>query len=132
MTNILKDKVVLLVEDERPLINAIKTKLEDNGVEVATAVTVDQALNYVQELEKIDYIWLDHYLLGEKNGLDFLVEIKQDEKHKNIPVFVVSNTGGHEKKITYMKLGASEYYIKSNSKLSDIIDDIKDRLSEDK
>ena len=44
------DKSILVIEDERPLADAIKAKLEQNGFAVTTARTVEQALNYLEEL----------------------------------------------------------------------------------
>ncbi|HPS21202.1 MAG TPA: hypothetical protein PLO44_00095 [Candidatus Paceibacterota bacterium] len=58
--------VILVVEDEMPLLQAIKIKLEKNNFDVVTARTIEQAINYVQDLDRIDGVWLDHYLLGKK------------------------------------------------------------------
>lgn len=120
---------ILLIEDERPLINAIKEKLERSGFDVVTATKIDQAIEYVQENDfKISAVWLDHYLLGDKNGLDFMATVKNDLQSKKIPIYVVTNTGGEEKKETYLKFGATKYYIKSDHRLNEIIDDIKSNL----
>lgn len=95
MSNVIKYLPILVVEDERPLLNAIKEKLERAGFDVITATKVDQAIGYVKDNDfKISAIWLDHYLLGDKNGLDFISELKDDLRLKNIPVYVVTNTGG--------------------------------------
>lgn len=72
-------KTILVIEDERPLVLAIETKLEKNGFFVITARTVEQGLNYLDDVSKIDVIWLDHYLLGEKTGLDFVVKLKSED-----------------------------------------------------
>jgi DNA-binding response OmpR family regulator len=57
------NKTILIVEDERPLANAIKIKLELNGFETVTARSVAQALDYLENINEINAIWLDHYLL---------------------------------------------------------------------
>ena len=62
-------KVVLIVEDELPLLNAIKTKLEAEGFDTVSARTADEAYNFLKDI-KVDLIWLDHYLLGVQNGLN--------------------------------------------------------------
>lgn len=121
-------KNILVVEDEKPLLEAIRIKLEKNGFSVVTARTADQAYNFLEEIEKIDVIWLDHYLLGEKNGLDIVVEVKSNKKYKKIPIFVVSNTAGADKIKSYISLGIHKYYTKSNCRLDKIIEDIKDCL----
>jgi len=131
MTN--QKKVILVLEDERPLLEAIKIKLEKNGFEVVTARTVEQAKQYTFDLVHIDAIWLDHYLMGKEDGLDFIAWCKEDEnaKCKKIPIFVVSNTASSDKVATYMSLGAKKYFIKSNHKLDEIIKEIMGSLLEE-
>jgi DNA-binding response OmpR family regulator len=119
---------ILLVEDERPLQEVIRTKLEKNDFEVVTARGVKQALGYIVDSVKIDAVWLDHYLLGKETGLDFIAKIKSDKKYKNIPIFVVSNTGTHKKRHTYLELGAVNYYVKSDYRLDSIVENIKQYL----
>ncbi len=123
------DKTILVIEDERPLLEAIKTKLEKNGFAVTTARTVEQALNYLEDLERIDVIWLDHYLLGKEDGLDFVAKIKsQNGKWKHIPIFVVSNTASADKVQSYIQLGISKYFVKAEHRLDGIISEIKSFL----
>ncbi len=123
-----EDKIVLLIEDEAPLLKAIKTKLEKHEFEVVTARKVKQALNLLEDLERVDVIWLDHYLLGREDGLDFLVALKENKVWKNIPVFVVSNTASPSRIRAYLQLGIEKYYTKSDYRLEDIICDIKKTL----
>lgn len=121
----LESKNILVVEDEKPLLEAIKQKLELDNFSVVTARSVWQAINYLQDIKKIDVIWLDHYLLGKENGLDFVAKIKEDDsKWKNIPIVVVSNTATPEKIKTYLRLGINKYYTKADYRLDQIIEDI--------
>lgn len=124
------DKIILVVEDEKPLAVAVSAKLNKKGFQVVTARAVEQAKNYVTDLERIDAIWLDHYLLGKEDGLDFVAWCKGEEnkKFKNIPIFVVSNTASPDKVSSYLSLGVKDYYIKANYKLEKIIEDIGERL----
>jgi len=122
-------KTILVVEDEQALINAIKNKLEISGFNVVTARSVERAVDYLSNVNKIDLVWLDHYLLGKENGLD-LVSLMKDvkSKWKKIPIFVVSNTATPEKVNSYLRFGVDKYYTKSDYKLEDIIKDISNVL----
>ena len=121
-----KEITILVIEDERPLSEAIKMKLENNGFTVITARTVEQALNYLEDIENIKAIWLDHYLLGKEDGLDLVSKIKQDgAKWKKLPIFVVSNTATPDKIQSYIRLGISKYYVKAEHRLDGIINEIK-------
>jgi CheY-like chemotaxis protein len=122
---------ILVIEDELPLQDAIRIKLENNGLKVVTARSVKQALSYIDELVAIDIIWLDHYLLGQENGLEFVASLKKDKsKYRNIPIFVVSNSVGHDKITSYIRLGVNKYYTKTDFSLAEIVNDIKEYVTE--
>ncbi|MFA6417317.1 MAG: response regulator [Patescibacteria group bacterium] len=122
------EKTILVIEDERPLLEAIRTKLEKNNFSVVTARTAEQAYGLLEDLKKIDIIWLDHYLLGKENGLDIVTKLKGHEKYRKIPIFIVSNTASADKVKSYINLGINKYYTKSNYRLDQIIGDIRDCL----
>ena len=129
--NLKPDRIILVIEDEVPLQNAIRMKLEKNHFSVLTARSVDQALKHLEDVPGVEVIWLDHYLLGKESGLNFLDKLKSNvAKWKNIPVFVVSNTASEDKVQSYLRLGAEKYYTKSDYRLDAIIKDIKKFLEE--
>lgn len=143
-------KTILVIEDERSLLDVVHSRLQKRGFEVMTARSVDevfnagieasgmgiiaaqsiqQALDYLEDLEKIEAIWLDHNLLGKENGFDLVKKIKANGgRWKKIPIFVVSNTEASKTIKTYVDLGINKYYVKSNHKLDDIIGDIHKHL----
>jgi CheY-like chemotaxis protein len=117
-------KVILVVEDEKTLQYIIQTKLEESGIEVVTARSVAQAEKLLSEHKTVDAIWLDHYLVGNDNGLDLVARLKSDKKRKHIPIFVVSNSASEDKICSYIKLGIERYYAKMDYKLADIVQDV--------
>jgi CheY-like chemotaxis protein len=145
-----KEKTILVIEDERPLLEAINTKLEKNGFSVLSARSVEQAfggklvkddlgvvtvhniyqaLMYLETLEQVNAIWLDHQLLGKEDGLYFVKKIKANGgRWKSIPIFVVSNAASPKTVQAYIKSGVSKYYVKSDHRLDEIIADIKSFL----
>lgn len=145
-----KKRTILVIEDERPLLEIINAKLEKSGFGVIAARSVEQAFNaklekknlgavtvrsikqaldYLESLERIDAIWLDHSLLGKEDGLDFVKKFKANGGRWNkIPVFVVSNTENRKTVQDYINSGVSKYYVKSNHRLDEIIKDIKSFL----
>ena len=130
MSERMNEKVILVVEDETPLANAIKIKLEENCCKVVTARDSKQAISYLEELDHVDAIWLDHYLMGEETGYDILVSVKSEgSKWKNIPVFLVTNTAAEDKVHEYLELGVNKYFVKSGASLSDIIEEIKKAIA---
>ena len=144
-------KTILVIEDERPLLEIVNEKLIEKGFGVITARSVDQvfnamldknglgviaatnikqALDYLEKLEQVDAIWLDHNLIGKENGIDFVRKFKANGGRWNeIPIFVISNTESSSTIESYVNLGVSKYYVKSNHKLDEIIKDINNSLS---
>lgn len=125
-----KKILVLVVEDEEILLSLIEKKLERENFEVVGARTAEDAIKILEGQKNINIIWLDHYLLGDKTGLDFVAKIKKHKEWKNIPIFVVSNTAGPDKRQIYIKLGITKYYIKADYHLDQIIDDVKKALKQ--
>ncbi|CAN5195345.1 hypothetical protein BH09PAT2_BH09PAT2_10320 [soil metagenome] len=121
-------KTVLIIEDERPLLEAVKMKLVTSGFDVVTARSAVEGLNFMKDGVAIDVVWLDHYLLGQETGLDFVEKMKNHDTWKQIPIYVVSNTASPDKVQTYLQLGVNQFYTKADSRLDQIIGDIKKTL----
>lgn len=124
-----RPKRILVIEDETPLLEAINLKLKHSGYEVLQARTAEEGLSYLNSINPIDLIWLDHYLLGKEDGIDIVTTIRARESLKNIPIFVVSNTASPEKVEAYKQLGVSRYYTKSDHRLEEIVSDIEAYLT---
>lgn len=122
----LKDHTILIVEDERPLSSIIQSKFEKINFNTLTARSVEQALGYLNEGVEIDVIWLDHYLFGLKNGLDFVTQLKAEGSlWKEIPIFVVSNSVSSDKIQAYLRLGVEKYLTKVEHPIDELVNDVK-------
>lgn len=119
-------KTILVIEDEKSLNEAIKLKLEKLGFNVIAVPLAEEALEIMKKKD-VDLIWLD-LRLPKMNGFDFLKIIKNDEKFKDKKVVIVSVSGGLETKEEAEKLGASDYLVKSEYKLDEIISRVEKHL----
>ena len=118
-------QTALVIEDNLSLAQAINTKLQLSGFNTVTARSVESALALMKDEQPIRVIWLDHYLLGDKDGIDFAEAVRANNAWKGIPIYVVSNTASNDKMSSYTKLGINRYYVKAEHRLEDIIADIK-------
>lgn len=118
-------QTALVIEDDLSLAQAINKKLQLSGFETVTARSVDDALQLMHEKQSIGVIWLDHYLLGDKDGIAFASAVKARDSWKQIPIYIVSNTAGDDKVSSYRQLGIDHYYVKADHRLDEIINDIK-------
>jgi DNA-binding NtrC family response regulator len=120
---------VLVVEDDRSLASAISKKLELSDFGVISVNSVDDALKAMKDRVQIGAVWLDHYLLGEKDGIDLVSTVKADDNWKTIPIYIVSNTASDDKVQSYFKLGITKYFVKSDHRLDEIIGEIRQSVS---
>jgi len=114
-------KRVLIVEDERPLSHALALKLTHENIEVAQAENGEDCLRLLNESE-FDVVLLD-MMMPVMDGFQTLQEIKK-LKHQPI-VFALSNLSVHDDQTRVLELGAAKYFIKSDTPLSMIVEEIK-------
>ncbi|MBI3114639.1 MAG: response regulator [Candidatus Harrisonbacteria bacterium] len=118
-------KIILIVEDEHPLSEAISEYLEHAGYVAKTAFSGMEALKVLGTLTP-DLILLD-IVLPEMNGVTFLKTIQQGSPapFKNIPVIVFSNLVGEKAWIEEMGLHVADYLVKANSSLAEVAARVK-------
>ena len=119
--------VLLIVEDELPLLEAIILKARSQGFEPVSARSVNEAKEMLNNIPSIDAVWVDHFL-PEANGIELVKYMKHDQRFKNIPIFLVSNVVEPDIVNDYMKSGIAGYYTKVLISLQDTMRDIKSRL----
>lgn len=124
-------KTALVIEDERALSEVIQMKMKKKNFTTVLAASVDEAIEKLHNLHTLDVIWLDHYLIGEADGLAFVQHLKTHDSERKIPLFVVTNSVSPEKEFEYRKHGAVNYYVKADHRLDDIIQGIKTYLEKD-
>lgn len=125
MVNKKKPKRILIAEDEKLMAKALADQLARAGFAVEIASDGEIALDFLNK-EKFDLILLD-ILMPKINGLDVLKELKS--KGDQTPVIILSNSSKEETIKEAKNLGASEYFVKSNASLSEIIIAIKKFLN---
>ncbi|MBP9817225.1 response regulator [Candidatus Shapirobacteria bacterium] len=109
---------ILIVEDDRLLLEGMVYTFEQSNFVVKTATTTNNAFFILKKF--IPEIIILDILLPQKDGFQFLSELKNNLKYKNIPVLVASNLDQPKDKQTAMKLGAIDYIVKNNISLQDL------------
>ena len=118
------NKKILIIEDEKPMAKAMEIKLTKAGFNVTVVLNGDDGL---LELERdvYDLVILD-ILMPVVDGWRVLEEIK--EKDIKVKVIVISNLSQPEDKKRAMELGASDYMVKTESSLANIVDRVRSFL----
>lgn len=113
-------KKILIIEDEKALLDVLSKKIKGEGFDVITAKDGQDGLEKIKK-DKPDLIVLD-MMLPKIDGFGVLEKIKKDKV--NIPVVIVSNSGQPVDIDRALKLGASDYLIKTELEPADVIEKI--------
>ena len=116
-----KTKHILIVEDERPLAKALELKLGKVGYETITATNGGEAVAYLEK-QDIDLIVLD-LVMPKFDGFHVLEYVH--EKKLSAKVLVLSNLSQTEDAKKAKNLGAVDYFIKSNTPIVTLVENIK-------
>lgn len=128
--NILNKKILLLiVEDEKILINTLEEKLVSEGFEVLKASDGGEGLKLALSKHP-DLILLD-LLMPKVDGLTMLKELRKDSWGKNASVIILTNVESSDKVAETASLGFGnmfEYMLKTNWSLDEMVSRIKEKL----
>jgi phosphate regulon transcriptional regulator PhoB len=101
---------ILVVDDEKDLVDLIVYNLEREGFETLRAYDGEEALKAVKA-EKPDLVILDLMLPGIQ-GMDVCSIIRKDRNTAAIPVIMVTAKGDEIDKILGLEIGADDYVTK--------------------
>ena len=103
---------LLVVDDSSVIRKVIKAAADMLEIEMEEAEDGVEALEKLsQSYEEIDLVLLDWNMPG-MDGYEALVEIKNNDKYKNIPVMMVTTEGQQSNIIAAVRAGANNYLVK--------------------
>lgn len=119
-------KKILILEDEKPLAHALELKLIHEGFDVVTIDNGELGISLLQK-EKFDLVITDLIIPG-MDGFEVLEMIQT--KKLDVKVIVMTNLNQEEDQKRAHDLGAVDFFVKSNSTLSQIVEGIKKKIKE--
>jgi len=114
---------ILIVEDEKDLLSVLVERFTEEKFSVEVARDGGEAVPAVNKFMP-DIVLLD-LILPKKSGFDVLKELKADEKTKNIKVVVLSNLAEDENIKKAIKLGADDYFVKTQHPITECVEKVK-------
>lgn len=103
-------KKILFIEDEVDIVTLMQARLVSQGYQMLSAFDGEEGLKMVQE-EKPDLILLDK-IMPKMDGLEVCQRLKADPKTKDIPIIIVSASGGKDLPEKCLAAGADDVIIK--------------------
>lgn len=104
---ILKHNRILVVEDDKDIIEILELYLTNNGFEVKKATNGKEALNIIEK-DNINLIIAD-MMMPVMNGYELIKKVRQSN---NIPIIILSAKSMEEDKISGLDIGADAYITK--------------------
>lgn len=103
----MKERKILIIDDELDILKTTKYALEDAGYKVYTITNGEEGLMKLKTINP-DLILLDLLLPG-RTGFQIAQEIKSKDEYKNIPIIVISGKTADLDKYIAVKKGVVEY-----------------------
>lgn len=117
---------ILIVEDEKDVVDSLKSRLEKEGYQVAVAFDGEEAIQKVKETDP-DIILLD-LILPKLSGFEVLKQLRQKFADRWRPVIVISAKNELESVKTSYALEADHYLTKPVS-MEKILQGIRTMIS---
>ncbi len=103
----MRKQLVLIADDDAPILRLVRTKLQADGYGVITAMNGQEAVELF-ERERPDIVVLD-LMMPVMDGYDALQQIRQSA---NVPVVILTARSAAPEKIRGLDLGADDYVTK--------------------
>ncbi|MEE1312466.1 MAG: response regulator transcription factor [Lachnospiraceae bacterium] len=103
----MSQEIILVADDDKEIVRAIKKLLEMEGYQVLTAYNGLEALEQLVEQE-VHLILLD-IMMPKLDGLSAMMKIRED---KNIPILLLSAKTEESDKVLGLSMGADDYISK--------------------
>ena len=104
------EPLILIVEDEPPLVEVIKYNFESAGFRTTVASDGNEALFQAEELLP-ELIILD-WMLPERSGIEVCRELRKRENTKATPIIMLTARSEEIDKVKGLENGADDYVVK--------------------
>ncbi|KKQ97107.1 MAG: hypothetical protein A2W55_02910 [Candidatus Nealsonbacteria bacterium RIFCSPHIGHO2_02_38_10] len=115
-------KKILIIEDEKVLLDLLEKRMRAEGYDVAVALDGENGIQKAEEYRP-DLILLD-IIMPKKDGFEVMEELAADQELKKIPVIIVSNSGQPVEIERVKKLGARDWLVKTEFDPKEVVDKV--------
>ncbi|MFC1656768.1 PleD family two-component system response regulator [Patescibacteria group bacterium] len=119
-------KKILVVEDDKDIRTVLVKKLKLEKFSVSEAKNGKEGLKITKSI-KPDLVLLD-IQMPVMNGLTYLKKLRAEKWGINIPVIMLTNLSEDEKIAEAVQYNASEYLVKTDWKIKEIAQKIRDKI----
>jgi two-component system phosphate regulon response regulator PhoB len=103
-------KQILIIEDDRDIVELVRYNLANEGFQVASATEGTTGLATLKKTPP-DLLLLD-LMLPKLSGLDVCREIRRDESLNRLPILMLTARGDEADRVVGLEMGADDYVTK--------------------
>ena len=123
----LKDKLVLLVDDEPTILSTTKAELADRGFTVKTVGGAEDAIKAIQTLKPS--IVISDLIMPGTNGFELFQEVKKEKEFTKLPFVFLTSVDDYYAKKFGKEIGGAAYVTKPVD-IDELERIIKDKIGE--
>jgi len=123
-------KKILIVEDDKVLLNLMRDQLTDEGYEAVGAPNGRDGLDLALKIHP-DLILVD-IMMPIMNGMEMTEKLREDEWGKDAKIVVLTNLNSDEKIADFLEKGAYDYLLKSDWSIDAVVQKVKEKLGNEK
>jgi len=124
---IVKKAKILLIEDEKPMLEALIDKFNAEDFEVSGASDGEEGYSKALD-EKPDVILLD-IIMPKIDGMTLMKKIREDKKWgKEVPIIMLTNLSDPDSVSEATKYGVFDFLVKTDWRLDDVVGLVKQKL----
>lgn len=116
-------KKILLIEDEDNLVSLYQKSFENSGFAVRTAKNGAWGLKLADQ-EYFDLVVMD-MMMPAMGGLETITRLKENDRTKDIPVIIISNSAQDKDMESALAQGAIKYLLKAKLTPSHLVEEAK-------
>lgn len=121
-----KKNLILLVEDDSPILNVLKQHLEKENFELLVATDGEDGLRMA--LESHPSLILLDIIMPKSSGLSMLKKLRKDSWGKNAKIIILTNLSSLDSKKEANRYEVSDYITKTNCSLKELVKKIRKNL----
>ena len=126
-----ENKKVLIVDDDKFLLDMYSVKFTENGFEVKVAYSGPEALEAVENGYQPDVCLVD-IIMPNMDGFEVINKLKELPNYQKAALIILSNLGQQEDVDKGLKVGADGYIVKASATPSEVVEKVKEIISNKK
>jgi len=119
-------KKILIIEDEKTLLEVLSSKFRKANFEVLEAQNGEEGLEKALKHHP-DLILLD-IVMPKMDGMEVLEKLRQDAWGRDVSVILLTNIADTDQVANATKYQVYDYLIKTNWKIEDVVNLVKEKL----